>query len=107
MNLGFRIPHLDDDTRLQIWKKILKEHPQARSLASKNEIIEKWAKRNLNGRQIRNVIHSAALMASPPRTGQIKENHIEDSLNDVARFINMIDGEKKEVEQSHLAQWSI
>lgn len=109
VNLGFRLPELDSDTRLQIWRKMLGDLPPSNGtqrLIDNKSALRKWAEEPLNGRQIRNVIHSARLLASPPITGQIKEHHIEDSLQDVVHFMAMIDEEKRDMELKYMSHWS-
>lgn len=86
---------------------MLEELPEsygARWLIRDQKVMTRWASKPLNGRQIRNVIHSARLLAT--KKGTITANSIDDCLRDVEDFINMIDKEKQEVELRHMSHWS-
>lgn len=81
----------------------LPESYGARWLIRDEKVMTRWAATSLNGRQIRNVIHSARLLAN---TGRITADSIDACLRDVEDFINMIDNEKQEVELRHMSHWS-
>lgn len=103
------LPGLDEQTRSNIWYQLLKSLPKSNKPSWMNEeadIPSGWKERDLNGRQIRNVIQSACLLATPPVTGEVKKKEVESALKDVVGFMDMIKSEKKNVESNHLAQWS-
>lgn len=68
--------------------------------------IKNWAKERLNGRQIRNVIHSARLLALPAMDGAVTSENIDDALKDVVSFMGMIEDEKKEMDLKYMSHWS-
>jgi hypothetical protein len=73
-----------------------------------DHLIPEWAKSDLNGRQIRNVISSAALLARSENntSPQLKSENINDILKDTIAFIKIIKDEKDKVEMQFLPQWS-
>lgn len=107
MNLGFRIPALDFETRLDIWGKMLDSLPDTTDAKLLPERARKrWAEFELNGRQIRNVVHSARLLAKEPMTGRLTVENIDDAINDAVNFMKMIEGEKKDMELRTMSHWS-
>lgn len=70
------------------------------------EDCKKWAKVELNGRQIRNVIHSARLLAEPPMSGTLTVANIDAAIKDAVNFMKMIEGEKKDMELRTMSHWS-
>ncbi|KAI0378642.1 hypothetical protein F5Y04DRAFT_290814 [Hypomontagnella monticulosa] len=106
VNLGMAFPELNSETRLHIWKKILEPLNGAHWLIDDTSTMAKWASKPLNGRQIRNVVYSAELLADPPLGGRITQEGIEECLQDVKKFIDMIKDEKKTVEMNYMSHWS-
>ncbi|KAJ0114039.1 P-loop containing nucleoside triphosphate hydrolase protein [Diaporthe amygdali] len=103
VNLGIKIPDLDRGTRLSIWRNVLGEKiNKAGKLLKNQNLMKKWAGEDLNGRQIRNVVFSARLMAS----GDMQEEHISDALEDVVTFKSMIDEEKVAMEKNYMSAWT-
>jgi hypothetical protein len=89
VNLGIKFPELDSETRLQIWNKILgglDGSNKADWLIGDVHTLKKWATQPLNGRQIRNVVYSARLLADPPIFGKLTREGIEECLQDVIKF---------------------
>ena len=89
VNLGMEFPELDSATRLQIWKQMLKELGSSSGadwLLGEEQALRNWASKPLNGRQIRNVIYSARLLADPPMIGSLTKKGIEECLQDVINF---------------------
>ncbi|KAI1458870.1 P-loop containing nucleoside triphosphate hydrolase protein [Annulohypoxylon moriforme] len=108
VNLGMAFPGLDSDTRLKIWQKILGDpdgSDDAYWLLKDRQTLDEWATRPLNGRQIRNVVYSARLLAQSSES-QLKKEHIEDCLRDVMNFMDMIKEEKKTIEMNYMSHWS-
>ncbi|KAL1848120.1 hypothetical protein Daus18300_013720 [Diaporthe australafricana] len=110
VNLGIKVPDLDQETRLQIWTRVLEEDINGvrREIDKKLlEPIKRWAEKDLNGRQIRNVVLSARLAAFKGELPiQVLANHIQEALEDVLKFKDMIAEEKQTMEQTYLSQWS-
>ncbi|KAH6660285.1 P-loop containing nucleoside triphosphate hydrolase protein [Truncatella angustata] len=89
VNFGMKFPTLDSKTRLQIWEKMLGDLGDSNNadlLNLEKDTLKEWAMKPLNGRQIRNVIYSARLLADPPMTGQITKAGIKQCLADVTNF---------------------
>ncbi|KAK7744040.1 hypothetical protein SLS62_010340 [Diatrype stigma] len=107
VNLGVRFPELDHEIRLQIWQKLLGESgASSLNLRADGQALEKFAEIQLNGRQIRNVIYSARLLADPAISGPLTKAEIDKSLKDVINFMDMIKEEKHVVEMNHMSHWS-
>lgn len=110
VNLGIKIPDLVTDTREEIWNRVLKEEELGDIEFSEGErkaIVRRWAEEELNGRQIRNVAHSARLMASlRPGPVRVRKNDIDQAVKDVLGFKSMIAEEKVSMEQKYLSQWT-
>lgn len=87
VNLGMAFPELNSETRLQIWKKILGDlgGSNAAWLSEDEQQLRKWAKKPLNGRQIRNVVYSARLLSGSTE-GNITAEGVENCLDDVIKF---------------------
>ena len=93
VNLGMAFPELDYTTRLKIWKKVLDEAKDksggVHELLKQERALEEWANKPLNGRQIRNVIHSARLLTnseSESKSGILTKKVIDECLQDVISF---------------------
>lgn len=98
VNLGFRIPPLDPNTRLDIWK-------QGLSKTEGDELeksLQEWKKHDLNGRQIRNIIYSSRLLTTDSSSTQEAKKNLEDSIEDVMKFKQMIQDEQ---EKEKASQW--
>ncbi|KAH8202679.1 hypothetical protein TruAng_003165 [Truncatella angustata] len=109
VNFGMKFPTLDSKTRLQIWEKMLGDLGDSNNadlLNLEKDTLKEWAMKPLNGRQIRNVIYSARLLADPPMTGQITKAGIKQCLADVTNFMDMIQEEKKAVEMDYMSHWA-
>lgn len=110
MNLGIKIPDLVPDTREKIWNRTLKEE-QLGDIefleGDRKAVVRKWAEEELNGRQIRNVAHSARLMASlRPGPVTVRKDDINQAVEDVLGFKSMIAQEKVSMEQKYLSHWA-
>lgn len=98
---------MDFETRLDIWNKMLDNLPNT----TDTKLLlpddrKRWADFNLNGRQIRNVIHSARLLANEPMSGKLTVKSIDDAINDAVNFMKMIEGEKQDMELRTMSHWS-
>lgn len=109
VSIGMKYPDFDSETRFHLWEKVLNSLPesnQAHWIVEDEKKLRGWAARHLNGRQIRNVIRSAQLLAKPPMTGRLTYADIDKCLQDVMDFMDMIKVEKKNVEMNYMSQWS-
>ncbi|KAK7753053.1 hypothetical protein SLS62_005003 [Diatrype stigma] len=66
IHLTIEYPELDADSRYQIWWNFLhgSEHAQAKSSSIREPHVRDLAKRELNGRQIKNIIKTSRLLAA-------------------------------------------
>jgi AAA+ superfamily predicted ATPase len=96
------------DERRQIWQKLLERVPIKRSDTFPKAPKDSWVDKELNGRQIRNIISSAILLAKSRNCDVpiLLETDIEDMLTDTMGFITIISEEKARVENDFLSQWS-
>lgn len=88
--------------------KILESLPKrAEAKWISEEDIDEWAKYLLNGRQIRNIIHSALLLAELQGSSGLKPKQIEECIKHTNQLMEIIKREKKKVEMEYLpSQWS-
>ncbi|KAJ4407660.1 hypothetical protein N0V82_009862 [Gnomoniopsis sp. IMI 355080] len=112
VNLGFRIPPLNYETRRRIWEATLLQlsvaDVQIKGLSHDSwpKSINEWAKKDLNGRQIRNIIHSTRLLTANSRSEEEIKKNIEDAIDDVMSFKEMVKSEQDEEEKIQLRNWS-
>lgn len=76
IHVSIRYPELNSTSRRQIWKQFLGDNGIAEF--TENE-VEQMAEVNLNGRQIKNVIRTAHLLAKSERT-QLSFKHVQTIL---------------------------
>ncbi|KAK2017755.1 P-loop containing nucleoside triphosphate hydrolase protein [Colletotrichum eremochloae] len=94
IHLTIQYPHLDAESRLHIWKTFVKPLPSSEAEPStsgnvdlngpsKSHItdldLERFAQEKLNGRQIKNVIKTARLLAASDKTALLPD-HVETVL---------------------------
>ena len=119
VTLGIRFEDMGRETRGKIWRKLLEELDDPKrdvkdrlgdGVKSKLlDQVERWSgeEYSLNGRQIRNVVNSAWLLA---RHGGIARTldatAIQASLDSVMQFVRMIKIEKERERDSYLEKWS-
>jgi len=108
ITLGIKFPKLEASTRKRIWKKILGGEKKRTGLglneSNENEKLSEWAAKELNGRQIRNVIRAALLLAQ--EAGNVLTSDlIDECLDNVVGFMNIIQEEKDMVRKGYMAQW--
>lgn len=85
---------------------MLKNIPNTDTKSLSGKDCVKWAQFKLNGRQIRNVIHSARLLGKEPMSGRLTAESIDDAINDAVNFMEMIEGEKEDMELKTMSHWS-
>jgi hypothetical protein len=102
-------------TRKKIWRGLLTEMNENKDTRNKFHVddlqLEKWAGDvyKLNGRQIRNVIYSAWLLArhDPKEDGRaLNPRDIENSLDSVMQFVKMVKQVKDDERDSYLEKWN-
>ncbi|KAK1753648.1 P-loop containing nucleoside triphosphate hydrolase protein [Echria macrotheca] len=108
VTVGIRFPKMDRDQRVKVWQKLLE--PPAKKLWGSDALITtkerlgRWADRELNGRHIHNVINSAQILTrggDPRKPSEL----IENCLDAVTGFMNMIKQEKEDERKSYLSNW--
>jgi hypothetical protein len=88
IHLAIRYPNLDEEQRVGIWHNFVKllEHSKERVDVHDLELnINKLARVEINGRQIRNVITLARYLAKF-RKQMLVYKHVQDALASVVKF---------------------
>ncbi|KAK3694192.1 ATPase [Podospora appendiculata] len=79
IHVSLEYPDLTVESRRQIWTNFLAAGTSLKSDLSKEDIAE-LAELNLNGRQIKNILKTAQLLASRKRSGVLKKSFIDTIL---------------------------
>lgn len=103
VNLGLKIPSMDESTRLKIWKQKFQFSKDVTKNLAKD--FATWARHELNARQIRNVAHSARLIAGKSASDEVWRTSVEAAIADVMSFTKMIEQEKENEAMRGLGGW--
>ena len=72
-------------TKMQIWRAFIKKAGIGEGELS-DELVEKLAQRDVNGRQIKNTCRTATSLAKS-RGQKLQYEHLEDALNAMEEFV--------------------
>lgn len=88
INLAIRYPNLDEDQRVEIWRnfiEVLRRSKERVDFADLESNVPHLAQRDMNGRQIRNVITMARYLARF-RKQMLVYKHVQDAIKHVMKF---------------------
>lgn len=88
INLAIRYPNLDEVQRVEIWRNFIEVLRRSRELVDFTDLdynVPHLAQRDMNGRQIRNVITMARYLARF-RKEMLVYRHVQDAIQHVMKF---------------------
>lgn len=104
--MAIKFETMTEETRRQIWADMFENMRdlQQRQLEDLKKLVKSdWAKLDLNGRQIRNVVWNARILAD--KKGCDLKVSIDEVLDDTKLFLKQIDNAKKDEERKLLGDW--